>query len=198
MKWKKRGDRYAALVGVLLISPLFLVVALLIKLSDWHSPVIFKQKRVGKDGVPFYMFKFRTMVCNAEQQLEKYLTANEIEGAMFKLKEDPRITKIGKFLRKTSIDELPQLINVIRGEMALVGPRPPLSREVKQYSNYDKQRLTVTPGCTGLWQVSGRNELSFAEMVELDLYYIEQMSFSFDVKIISKTFAVMILSKGAY
>jgi lipopolysaccharide/colanic/teichoic acid biosynthesis glycosyltransferase len=144
------------------------------------------------------MYKFRSMVSNAEEKLKELLVHNEIEGAMFKMKNDPRITKIGKFIRKTSIDELPQLINVLRGEMSLVGPRPPLVREVAEYTDYDKLRLTVKPGCTGLWQVSGRNELSFKEMVELDLKYIQNRSIGFDLKIIFKTFKVLLGAKDAF
>jgi lipopolysaccharide/colanic/teichoic acid biosynthesis glycosyltransferase len=144
------------------------------------------------------MYKFRSMVSNAEEKLKDLLAQNEIEGAMFKMKNDPRITKIGKFIRKTSIDELPQLINVLRGEMSLVGPRPPLVREVAEYTDYDKLRLTVKPGCTGLWQVSGRNELSFKEMVELDLKYIQNRSVLFDLRIIFKTFKVLLGAKDAF
>lgn len=144
------------------------------------------------------MYKFRTMVPDADQLLGQYLDKNEIEGAMFKLKKDPRVTRLGRLLRKTSLDELPQLINVLKGEMALVGPRPPLEREVVSYSEKDKQRLSVTPGCTGLWQVSGRNELSFQEMVALDLYYINNLSWLLDLKIIMKTIGVVFLPKGAF
>lgn len=144
------------------------------------------------------MYKFRSMVSNAEELLGGLLHQNEISGAMFKMKEDPRITRIGRFIRKTSIDELPQLFNVLKGDMSLVGPRPPLPREVEEYTDYDKLRLTVTPGCTGLWQVSGRNELSFAEMVQLDLTYIEQRSPLLDTKILIKTLKVMVGSKDAF
>lgn len=144
------------------------------------------------------MYKFRSMVSNAEELLESLLDKNEIEGHMFKLKEDPRITRIGKFIRKTSMDELPQLWNVLKGEMSLVGPRPPLVREVEQYSDYHKQRLHVIPGCTGLWQVSGRNNVSFEKMVELDLHYIKNRSIMIDLKIILKTSKVLLGSKDAY
>ncbi|MGG4021694.1 sugar transferase, partial [Geobacillus stearothermophilus] len=144
------------------------------------------------------MYKFRSMVTNAEELLESLLHLNEVTGAMFKMKEDPRVTKIGKFIRKTSIDELPQLWNVLKGEMSLVGPRPPLPREVAQYTEYDKQRLLVTPGCTGLWQVSGRNDLGFDEMVELDLKYIRERSLLYDIRIILKTIKIMIKPNSAY
>ena len=138
------------------------------------------------------------MVSNAEELLENLLDQNEIRGAMFKMRDDPRITRIGKFIRKTSFDELPQLWNVIRGEMSLVGPRPPLPREVAEYSNYDKLRLQVTPGCTGLWQVSGRNNLNFDEMLKLDLEYIEHRSLWLDIKVMLKTVKIMILPNSAY
>ncbi len=159
---KRAFDVMAAGAGILAISPLLLIIAICIKLEDPKGKVLFSQMRVGKQGRTFRMYKFRSMVHDAEDQLEKLLKHNEVEGAMFKMKDDPRITKIGRFIRKTSIDELPQLLNVLRGEMSLVGPRPPLPREVEEYTDYDRQRLAVTPGCTGLWQVSGRNELSFA------------------------------------
>ncbi|MCK9860354.1 sugar transferase [Paenibacillus sp. ATY16] len=195
----KRGfDLIAASLGLLLLSPLFLLVAFLIKLESPKGSVFFYQTRVGRNEQTFRMFKFRSMVANAEEMLESLLSQNEIEGAMFKMKEDPRITKVGKFIRKTSIDELPQLWNVIRGDMSLVGPRPALPREVHEYTSYDKLRLKVLPGCTGLWQVSGRNELSFKEMVELDLKYIEERGFLFDLKLMLLTVRVMFGSKNAY
>ena len=195
----KRGmDVIGATLGLICLSWLFLIVAILIKLEDPTGTVFFKQIRVGKNGKKFYMYKFRSMVSNAEEQLKDLLKYNEIEGAMFKLKNDPRVTKIGRFIRKTSVDELPQLWNVLKGEMSLVGPRPPLPREVKQYSTYDKQRLLVLPGCTGLWQVSGRNNLSFKEMVELDLEYIKVRSLSLDIKIILKTFIIIVKNNDAF
>jgi exopolysaccharide biosynthesis polyprenyl glycosylphosphotransferase len=195
---KRATDIIGATVGLLLLLPVFIVVAVLIKLEDPKGPIFFHQVRVGRNEAPFRMYKFRSMVSNAEELLNGLLSQNEISGAMFKMKEDPRITKVGKFIRKTSIDELPQLWNVIRGDMALVGPRPPLPREVSQYSSYDKLRLKVKPGCTGLWQVSGRNELSFDQMVELDLDYIRRRSVLFDLKIIVKTISVLTGSKDAY
>ncbi|MBC1576049.1 sugar transferase [Listeria booriae] len=197
-RWKHGISRLLSLVALIVFSPILFFIALIIKCSDIKSPVLFKQQRVGKNGVIFNMYKFRTMHVDAEEQLKNYLEENDVRGAMFKLKNDPRVTKIGKFLRKTSIDELPQLWNVVNGSMTLIGPRPPLPREVAEYTTYDKQRLTVVPGCTGLWQVSGRNELSFREMVELDLIYIKNISFKMDVKIICRTILVMFNSKGAY
>jgi exopolysaccharide biosynthesis polyprenyl glycosylphosphotransferase len=195
---KRIMDICGALIGLICLSWLFLIVAVLIKFEDPKGPVFFKQVRVGKDGKEFYMYKFRSMVTNAEELLESLLPLNETTGAMFKMKNDPRVTKIGRFIRKTSIDELPQLWNVLKGEMSLVGPRPPLPREVAQYTEYDKQRLLVTPGCTGLWQVSGRSNVGFKEMVELDLQYIRKRSIFFDLKIIFKTILVLFGSKDAF
>lgn len=195
---KRIMDLLGAFLGIILLLPVFIIVAICIKLEDPKGPVFFKQIRIGKDGKNFYMYKFRSMVVDAEERLNDLLKYNEVSGAMFKIKEDPRTTKIGKFIRKTSIDELPQLWNVLKGEMSLVGPRPPLPREVAQYTEYDKQRLLVTPGCTGLWQVSGRNDLGFAEMVELDLKYIRERSILYDLKIILKTIKIMIKPNSAY
>lgn len=195
----KRGiDIFGALFGLICLSWLFLIITILIKLEDPKGPVFFKQIRVGKNGKEFYMYKFRSMVTDAEEILKDLLKYNEIEGAMFKIKNDPRITKIGKVLRKTSMDELPQLINVLKGNMSLVGPRPPLPREVAQYTNYDKQRLLVTPGCTGLWQVTGRNSVSFKKMVELDLIYIKNRSLIYDISIILKTIVIILKPNNAY
>lgn len=195
---KRLIDIIGALVGLILLSPVFIIVALLIKSGEPRGPIFFKQMRIGKNEEQFYMYKFRSMSIDAEDKLNDLLKYNEIKGAMFKMKEDPRVTKIGRFIRKTSIDELPQLFNVIKGEMSLVGPRPPLLREVNEYTEYDKQRLLVTPGCTGLWQVSGRNNLSFSEMVELDLCYIQKRNTFYDLSIILKTIKMMVKSEGAY
>ncbi|AIQ11551.1 sugar transferase [Paenibacillus durus] len=188
---------FSALCLVLLL-PLFAVIAVLIKLDDPKGKVFFRQTRVGKDEKPFEMYKFRSMISNAEELKKNLMAYNEVSGAMFKMKNDPRITKIGKFLRKTSIDELPQLWNVLVGNMSLVGPRPPLPDEVAQYSEYDKQRLTVTPGCTGYWQVHARNSVGFEEMVQLDLTYIRMRSTVLDLKIILKTGLMLLGSKNAY
>lgn len=195
---KRAVDIVGSLVGLVLLSPVLLIVAILIKLEDPHGSVFFKQARVGKNGESFQIYKFRSMVSNAEELLDKLLDRNETTGCMFKMKDDPRITRIGRFIRKTSIDELPQLVNVLRGEMSLVGPRPPLPREVAEYTEYDKLRLVVTPGCTGLWQVSGRSTLGFEKMVELDLKYIRHRSLKLDFKIIIKTFLVFFDTKDAY
>ena len=195
---KRLVDIFGSLLGLILLSPIILIVAILIKIDDPNGPVFFKQARVGKDETEFHMYKFRSMVTDAEDRLKDLLALNEVSGAMFKMKDDPRITKIGKFIRKTSIDELPQLWNVLKGEMSLVGPRPPLPREVEEYTSYDKQRLLVTPGCTGLWQVSGRSNVDFKEMVQLDLEYINKQSLGFDILIILKTLVVLFGSKDAY
>lgn len=195
---KRLIDIAGVLCGLLVLSPVFFIVALCIKLEDPKGPIFFKQIRVGKDGKEFYMYKFRSMVTDAEKRLEELLKHNEIQGAMFKMKDDPRITRIGRFIRRTSIDELPQLLNVLKGDMSLVGPRPPLPREVQEYTEYDMQRLLVTPGCTGLWQVSGRNSLSFHQMVELDVQYIQKRTVLFDMKIIFKTVKVLFGSSDAY
>jgi len=195
---KRAIDVTGALCGLIVLAPVFAAVSLLIKLDDPKAPVLFHQTRIGKNGRPFRMIKFRSMVPDAEQKLAELLDRNEIEGAMFKMKDDPRVTRIGKFIRRTSIDELPQLVNVLKGEMSLVGPRPPLPREVAEYTEYDKLRLTVHAGCTGLWQVGGRNRLSFEQMVELDLQYIRQRSIWGDLKIIFRTFKLLLGAKDAY
>ncbi|MEK4443610.1 sugar transferase [Niallia sp. FSL K6-0077] len=195
---KRVIDIIGSFCGLVVLSILFVIVALLIKLEDPKGKIFFKQLRVGKDGKEFYMYKFRSMASDAEERLKELLTLNEVSGAMFKMKDDPRVTKVGKFIRKTSVDELPQLINVLKGEMSLVGPRPPLPREVAEYSNYDKQRLLVVPGCTGLWQVSGRSNVGFSEMVEMDLRYIKERSVLVDIRIILKTVLVLFGSKNAY
>ena len=164
---KRLFDVVASSVAVVILSPVFLIIAIAIKINDPAGPVFYTQTRVGKDGKPFKMFKFRSMVTNADELLERLRDQNEVEGAMFKMKDDPRITKVGKFIRKYSLDELPQLLNVVGGSMSIVGPRPPLPFEVEEYTDYDRQRLMVKPGATGMWQVGGRNALSFDQMVEL-------------------------------
>ncbi|MDR6777564.1 MULTISPECIES: sugar transferase [Paenibacillus] len=195
---KRSMDIILSFIGIIVLCPVFLLVVLLIKLEDPKGSAIFYQVRIGKNERPFRMIKFRSMVSDAEARLSALLVENEIEGAMFKMRDDPRITRVGRFLRRTSIDELPQLFNVLRGQMSLVGPRPPLPREVHDYTMRDKLRLTVTPGCTGLWQISGRNHLSFNQMVELDLEYISRRSFRTDMIIMLKTFRVLLGSKDAY
>lgn len=183
---------------MLFFAPLFLLIALLVKL-DSRGPVFFKQKRVGLNGREFWMYKFRSMVVDAEQRLESLEALNEVEGGVtFKIADDPRVTRIGRILRKTSLDEFPQLYNVLRGDMSLVGPRPPLPREVALYTPEQKRRLSVTPGCTGLWQISGRSKTTFQRMIELDLAYIETWSFRRDIAIVFKTVGVILRMEGSY
>lgn len=195
---KRIIDIVGSLIGLILLSPLFLVISIMMKIEEPKGPIFFSQIRVGKNEKDFKMFKIRSMCVDAEEKLAELLKYNEVEGAMFKMKDDPRITRVGKFIRKTSIDELPQLWNVLKGDMSLVGPRPPLKREVIEYTEYDKQRLLVKPGCTGLWQVSGRNEVGFDEMVQLDINYIKNLSINNDLKIIFKTVVVMLRPNSAY
>ena len=194
----KRGfDILASGLALILLSPLFLILTILIKRED-GGPVFYSQERIGKNEKTFKMWKFRSMIVNADQMVEQLEEQNEIDGAMFKIKDDPRVTKIGHVIRKYSLDELPQLWNVLKGDMSLVGPRPPLPIEVKDYTPYDKLRLTVIPGCTGLWQVTKRNDADFDEMVELDLTYINNSSLWFDFKILLKTIGVVIHPNSAY
>lgn len=195
---KRVFDFVASLLGLIILSPLFLLIAIAIKVEDPKGAVFYSQTRLGRGEVPFKMYKFRSMVSNADELLEKLLKDNEIDGAMFKMQDDPRVTKIGRFIRKYSIDELPQLLNVLQGSMSLVGPRPLLPREVEEYSDYDKQRLAVKPGCTGLWQATVRNSVGFDEMVKLDLTYISKRSVAFDVYILFKTVVIMFKPNGAY
>lgn len=198
-RFVKRGfDILASLMGLILLSPLFLIVAIAIKVDDPRGNVFYSQIRLGRGERPFKMFKFRSMVSNADNLMVQLTEENEVSGAMFKMREDPRVTRVGRIIRKYSIDELPQLINVVIGSMSLVGPRPPLPQEVSEYTEYDKQRLLIKPGCTGLWQISGRNSVGFDEMVELDLQYIEKSSFWFDLKIMFMTVKIMIWPNSAY
>lgn len=195
---KRIMDIIGASLGLIILIPLFLFIAICIKIEDPKGKVFFRQTRVGKESKEFQMYKFRSMVTNAEDLLDSLIHRNETTGAMFKIKDDPRVTKIGRFIRKTSIDELPQLWNVIKGDMSLVGPRPPLPEEVKKYTDYERQRLLVKSGCTGLWQVSGRSNVGFEEMVELDLKYIKNRSFNYDMKLIIKTIFVVFKGTGSY
>lgn len=195
--FKRMLDIVASVIGLIVLSPVFLIVSLAIKAED-RGPIFYSQVRLGKGQRPFKMWKFRSMIVDADKKLEKLLEQNEVEGAMFKMKEDPRITRVGRFTRKHSLDELPQLLNVLVGEMSLVGPRPPLEREVADYSEYDKQRLIVKPGCTGLWQVTARNDVDFGGMVDIDLQYIEKSGLMFDVIILFKTIGIVFKPNGAY
>ena len=188
---KRLIDIVGSLCGIILLSPLFLIVAILIKLEDPKGKVFFAQERNGKYPKTFKMYKFRSMVHNAEDLLKDLMDRNEQTGPVFKINDDPRITKVGKFIRKTSIDELPQLFNVLKGDMSLVGPRPPIPHEVDQYNSYQMQRLAVKPGLTCIWQVSGRNNIGFDEWVEMDIEYIKTRSLWLDIKLIFKTVGVL-------
>jgi len=190
-------DICVALVGLIVLWPLMLLVAVLIVLESPGAGPIFAQTRIGRDGVPFTFYKFRSMRPNAEAELDDLLIHNEMDGPVFKIKNDPRITKVGRIIRRTSIDELPQLWNVLRGEMSIVGPRPALPREVEQYDAYAKQRLYITPGLTCFWQIQpDRNSLSFDEWLELDIKYMRERSFRTDWKIIFKTFGAVLGMNG--
>lgn len=188
----KRGiDIICSLAGIIVLSPVFLIVAVLIKIEDPKGSIFFCQERNGQHPNTFKMYKFRSMVHNAEELLKHLQEQNEQTGPAFKMTDDPRITKVGKFIRKTSLDELPQLFNVLKGDMSLVGPRPPIPREVEQYNSYQKQRLLVKPGLTCIWQVSGRNNIGFDEWVEMDLEYIKNRNLLLDIKLILKTVKVL-------
>ena len=193
---KRILDFVLSSLGLIFLSPLLLIVAILIKL-DSKGPVIFFQKRVGLYGKEFNMFKFRSMVINAEELKEKLTNQNEMSGPMFKMKNDPRVTKVGKFIRKTSIDELPQLINILKGDMSLVGPRPSLPKEVDKFEIWMLDRLKVKPGLTCYWQVSGRNNIDFIDWMKLDIQYVNERSFWLDMKLIVKTAFVLLGDKNA-
>lgn len=194
---KRLMDIAGALVGCFICLIFGLIVAPLIFLED-PGPIIFKQKRVGRNGKFFYIYKFRSMYQDAESKLQTLKDQNEMQGFMFKMKNDPRITKIGKILRKTSIDELPQFFNVLEGSMSLIGTRPPTVDEYNQYSAHHKRRISIKPGITGLWQVSGRSEITdFEEIVRLDCFYIDHWSITSDIKILLKTFAAVFTGKGS-
>lgn len=195
---KRFFDELLSMTAIILLIPIFVVIAIFIKVDDPKGPIFYSQIRIGKNGQPFKIYKFRSMVANADKKIKPLLDHNEVEGAMFKMRADPRVTRVGRIIRKHSIDELPQLLNVIKGDMSLVGPRPPLKHEVEEYTKYDKQRLLVVPGCTGLWQVGERNNVGFHEMVKLDIKYIEKSGLLFDFFILLKTLVVMICPNDAY
>ncbi|WP_442915486.1 sugar transferase [Mangrovibacillus sp. Mu-81] len=198
---KRTIDIIGAVVGLIMVLPLFVLISILYIAGESKGPVIFKQSRVGKNGEEFKIYKFRSMVLNAEEKLksnrqlyQKYLENN------YKLEpnEDPRITNLGRFLRKTSLDEIPQLLNVLKGEMSLVGPRPVVTVELEEYEDKVNQFLAVKPGITGFWQVSGRSNVGYPERVDLELYYVYNQSLLMDLKIIFFTILIVILKKGAY
>jgi exopolysaccharide biosynthesis polyprenyl glycosylphosphotransferase len=190
-------DRAMALSALLLLSPLFAIVPVIIRCSD-GGPAFFRQVRVGQDGRSFILFKFRTMVPDAEQRKERLAELNDHDGVMFKMRKDPRVTPVGRWLRRWSMDELPQLLNVLVGDMSLVGPRPAVPKEAALYADHVRRRLVVKPGLTGLWQVNGRSDLSWEESVRLDLRYVENWSFILDVQILWKTFSAVLRGSGAY
>lgn len=194
---KRVIDIFGSLIGLIIFSPIFILISIAIKLEDPKGKILFCQKRVGINSNVFKMYKFRSMVSNAEELLEHVSKLNEMNGPVFKIKDDPRVTKVGRFIRKTSLDEIPQFINILKGDMTFVGPRPPLASEVEQYSDYEMQRLMVKPGLTCYWQICGRNSIDFDEWVELDLKYIEERNTFIDIKIILKTFFVLFGDENA-
>lgn len=196
-RFRRFQDVVLSLLALLVLWPLMLIVSLIIVIDSPGAGPIFTQTRVGRDGKTFKFYKFRSMRPNAEAELASLLAQNEMEGPAFKIRKDPRITRFGHVIRRTSIDELPQLLNVLRGEMSIVGPRPPLPREVEQYDDYARQRLLVTPGLTCYWQIQPRrNKLSFQEWVALDVKYINERSFLTDWKIIFKTVGAVLGLNG--
>jgi exopolysaccharide biosynthesis polyprenyl glycosylphosphotransferase len=194
---KRALDVVGAVVGLVLLSPVFAIIALVIRIDD-GGPAFFRQPRVGRGGEEFSIVKFRTMCTDAEARLDDLYAANDGDGPHFKLRVDPRITRVGAFLRRTSLDELPQLWNVLNGTMSLVGPRPASAREVAAYEDFADRRLLVTPGMTGLWQISGRSNLDWADGLRLDLHYVENWSFAHDVVILARTIPSVLRSRGAY
>lgn len=194
---KRLFDIICSLISIIILSPVFILISILIKIEDPKGKILFSQDRCGKNGEIFKMYKFRSMVHNAEELLEDLQKMNEMSGPVFKIKEDPRITRVGKFIRKTSLDELPQIINILNGDMSFVGPRPPLVNEVKQYNEYQIQRLLVKPGLTCIWQVSGRNNIDFDEWIELDLKYIKERNLMLDLTLILKTIPALLGDENA-
>lgn len=192
---KRLIDVIGSIVALVVFTPTMLVIMLLIKFED-KGPVFYGQTRIGKNGAEFKMWKFRSMRENAHELRSQMMAQNDADGPMFKIKDDPRVTKIGHFIREKSLDEIPQFFNVLKGEMSLVGPRPSLPEEVMEFDSRERERLNVLPGLTGLWQVSGRNDLSFDDMIALDLEYVKHHSVLWDVKIIFITVAQMFFSKG--
>lgn len=197
LRVKRMVDIVASALLLVVFSPLLLVTAIAV-LATSPGPAIFKQDRIGKDGRAFEFYKFRSMRSTAESERVALLSHNEKNGPIFKIEEDPRITRVGRFIRRTSIDELPQIWNVLRGDMSLVGPRPPLPVEVAEYSAWERQRLTVRPGVTGIWQVSGRSDVEFETWVAMDIEYIEEWSPSLDFSLMVRTIPAVLSGRGAY
>jgi len=194
---KRALDLLASSLGLLAMGPLLAIIAVAVKL-DSPGPVFYRQQRVGRDGRRFWMYKFRTMYQDADRCQEELWAQSEASGPLFKMRDDPRVTRVGRVLRCLSLDEFPQLFNVLRGEMSLVGPRPPVPGEVEQYDDWHHGRLRAVPGMTGLWQVSGRSAVSFHDMVRLDLQYIRNWSLSLDLSILLRTIPAVLASRGAY
>lgn len=194
---KRTMDIVCSLIALIVLSPVFLVTSIAIRAED-GGKAIFTQTRIGKDCKPFKMYKFRSMCVDAEAKLKDLQDMNEMDGLAFKIEKDPRITKVGAFIRKTSIDELPQLINILIGNMSIVGPRPPLESEVAQYNEYQMQRLLVKPGLTCYWQCSGRSKMSFDDWIDSDIDYIKNRSLLLDIKLILRTIPAVLRSVGAY
>ena len=194
---RRAQDIVFSSIALVVLSPVMLLVALAVYIDDPKGSPIFSQIRCGRNGKPFKFYKFRSMCVDAEAKLDQLLAQNEMDGPAFKIKDDPRITRVGKFIRKTSLDELPQLFNILKGDMSIVGPRPPLPREVEQYDAYQRQRLYVTPGLTCYWQIQPhRNDLTFDEWMELDIKYMKERSFLVDWKIIFQTVRVVLFGQG--
>lgn len=194
---RRTQDIFFSALALLVLWPLLLIVAVVIYIDDPHGSPIFTQTRIGRDGKEFKLFKFRSMYVDAEDRLSGLMGQNEMDGPVFKIKDDPRITRVGHIIRRCSIDELPQLLNIIKGDMSIVGPRPALPREVEQYNDYQKQRLYVTPGLTCYWQIlPHRNETTFDEWMDLDIQYIQERSFLTDWKIIFKTVGAVLRGSG--
>ncbi len=197
LKLKRGMDILLSAAALVFLAPVFLFTALAIKLED-GGPVLFCQYRAGKDMKPFKIYKFRSMLVNADAKMPEMMKDNEQTGHAFKIKDDPRITRVGKFIRKFSIDELPQLINIIKGDMSIVGPRPILTFQMEECSGYERQRLVVQPGLTCYWQIGGRANIGWKEWIEMDLDYIENMSLWTDIKIIARTVPAVFDREGAY
>ncbi len=187
---KRLIDIIASTCGLIILFPILVIVAIAIKIES-KGPIIFFQDRVGLNGIKFKMYKFRSMVVDAERYREKLLEQNEMNGPMFKIKNDPRVTKVGKFIRRTSIDELPQLLNILKGDMSLVGPRPSLPKEVEKFSPWMLERLNVKPGLTCYWQISGKNDIQFEDWMKLDIKYVKERGILLDLRLVIRTFFVL-------
>lgn len=195
---KRIFDFLFSLIAIILFSPIFLIISIMIKIDDPKGTVIYVSDRVGKDGKIFKFYKFRSMCTDADTKYSDLLCTNETGGPTFKMKDDPRVTRVGKFIRKTSLDELPQLFNIIKGDMSFIGPRPPMLREVESYPDYPMERLSVLGGLSCYWQIMGRSSIDFKGMIELDLKYIKERSIITDVKILFLTIPAVFKGDGAY